>query len=156
MQFYATVRPDLGADGSEIPADVIIADRWWAKSAAREIIWWTYSTATSGVSKRVYSSALIGLSGMTVQPWALAAERSSSVGGIVWPRAAARAVIAAMTASKMSCDRRIACSWAVQLSGAQLQAGDDPLHMSVERTQAVVSLVLYCNSSRHSGLQIWP
>jgi hypothetical protein len=59
---------------------------------------------------------VIGLSGMTIQPSALAAAMSSSVGGSVWPRAAARAVIAAMTASKMSCDRRIACSCVVQSS----------------------------------------
>ena len=58
----------------------------------------------------------MGEPGMAIQPSVVAAARSSSPGGQVWPRLAARAVSAAMTASKASCERLMVSSCGPQSS----------------------------------------
>lgn len=55
-------------------------------------------------------SRLIGGSGIVIQSSVLAVARSSSAGSGAWPRLAARAVSAAMTASKAACERLIVFS----------------------------------------------
>jgi len=66
--------------------------------------------------QRSQMSWLIGESGMAIQPSVLAVARSPAPGGKVWPRLAARAVSAAMTASKASCERLIVSSYGPQSS----------------------------------------
>lgn len=62
------------------------------------------------LQRRSEMSWPIGEFGMAIQPSVLAAARSSSPGGQDWPCLAARAVSAAMTASKASCERLIVSS----------------------------------------------